>query len=81
MHRWALQGRWVANDLWGSLKALLQTPLAETLWKHVFSHVGILGNERADSLANQGRQWHPDRARYLHDLRACQGQRPVVLWS
>ena len=82
MHRWAPQGRRVTNqDLWESLKAVLQACSAETLWKHVYNHVGILGNERADSLANQGRRCHPDRARYLQDRLACQGQRPVVLAS
>ena len=59
MHRWALQDRGVTNqDLWESLKAVLQARSAETLWKHVYSHVGIVGNERADSLANQGRRRH-----------------------
>ena len=84
MHRWTLQGRLVANhDPWESLKVLLQARSAETLWKHVYSHVGIVGNERADSLTNHGRPRHPDWAQYLHDLRTRRGQRPVVptSWS
>ena len=80
MHRWALEGRRVTNqDLWESLKAVLRARSAETLWKHVYNHVGIVGNERADSLANQGRRRHPDRVPYLRLAR--QGQRPVVLAS
>ena len=55
LHHWALQGRRVTNqDLWESLKAVLQARSAETLRKHVYNHVGIVGNERADSLANKG---------------------------
>ena len=66
MHHWALKGCRVTNqDLWESLKAVLQARSAETLWKHVYSHVGVVGNERADSLANQGRRRHRDRVRYL----------------
>ena len=82
MHRWALQGRRVTNqDPWESLKAVLRARSAETLWKHVYSHVSIVGNERAHSLANQGRRRHPDRVHYLQVQLARQGQRPVVLAS
>ena len=60
MHRWALQGRSISNqDLWDSLRSLLRSRTSETLWKHVYRHVGVVGNERADALANLGRLQHP----------------------
>ena len=55
MYRWALQGCSVSNkDLWDSLRSLLSCT-SETLWKHIYGHVGVVGNERADTLANLGR--------------------------
>jgi ribonuclease HI len=80
MCRWALQGRLVATQgLWDVLRALLYSCSASTLWKHVHSHVGFLDNQRADALANSGRLAHPDRQRFLRDLRERQGQLPVQL--
>ena len=62
MLRWALHGcRVVTQDLWGELKLLIQSRSGATLWLHVYSHVGVVGNERAYVLANQGRYkrlWH-----------------------
>ena len=53
MHCWALQGRQLLNqDLWDTLKPLLQSCFGVTLWKHVCSHIGVLGNERVDTPAN-----------------------------
>ena len=79
MHRWALQGRQVVNrDLWDALKLLIQSRSGATLWLHMYSHIGVVGNERADALANQGRRQHPARLQVLRDLRARQGQPRVV---
>ena len=67
----ALQGQQVSNhDLWDSLRSLMRSRSGETLWKHVYSHVGIEGNERADALANLGQLQHPGRLQFLRDLRA-----------
>ena len=82
MHRWALRGTQVSNhNLWDSLRSVLHSRSGETLWKHVYSHVGVLGNERADALANQGRIRHPGRLQFLRDLCLRQGVRPVILPS
>ena len=70
MHRWAVQGRQVSNhDLWDSLRSLMRSPSGKTLWKHVYSHVGVVDNERADTLANFGRLQHPGRPQFVRDLR------------
>ena len=70
MHRWALQGRQVVNqDLRDALKLLIQSQSGTTLWLHVYSHIGVVGNERADALANQGRRQHPARLQMPRDLR------------
>ena len=80
VHRWALQGRQVVNqDLWDLQKLLIQSRSGATLWLHVYSHVGVVGNERADALANQGRCQHPAHLQMLRDLCAQQGQPQVVL--
>ena len=62
-----------------ALKLLIQSRSGATLWLHVYSHIGVVGNERADALANQGQRQHPARLQMLRDLRAQQGQPRVVL--
>ena len=72
--------------MWDSLKSLLRSRSGETLWKHVYSDVGVLGNERADALANQGRigfacllrGWESltSMAPGLHSLRNQGGREP-----
>ena len=80
MHRWALQGRQVVNHvLWDAPKLLIQSWSGATLWLQVYSHIGVVGNERVNALANQGRRQHPARLQMLRDLRAQQGQPRVVL--
>ena len=82
MHRWALQGRSVSNqDLWDSLRSLLRSRTSETLWKHVYSHVGVVGNEHADAQANLGRLQHPARLQLFRDLQHQRGLTSVVLSS
>ena len=46
-----------------------------TLWRHVYSHIGIVGNEWVDALANSGRQAHPLRHLFLRDPSA--GRPPI----
>ena len=71
LQRWLLLGRQVPNwDLWAQLQEVVHSCTAPTHWKHVYSHVGILGNGRADSLVNQGRLNHLGRAQYLSCRRA-----------
>ena len=82
MHWWALQGLQVTDqDLWDWLRSLLRTRTAQTLWKHVYSHVGVPGNDLADALANLGRQQHPARLQLLRDLQRQRGLASVVLPS
>ena len=58
-------------------RARTHTPL--TRWKHVYSHIGVLGNERADRLANQGYLSRSGRSHFLRKQRARQGLAPVSL--
>ena len=54
-------------DLWAQVRNVLDSRVAPTHRWHVYSHVGVLGNERADSLANQGCLNHPGRLQFLRD--------------
>ena len=47
--------------------------------RHIYSHMGIVGNERADALANSGRLAHPQRRRFLRDQIASAGRPPVIV--
>ena len=38
-----------------------------TQWRNVFSHIGLVGTQRAETLANQGSKAHLDRVRYFWD--------------
>ena len=68
LRRWRLQGRpFLNSDLWLLLQAEVDARVAPTLWRHVYSHIGAAGNERADELANQGRLAHPRRRQFLRD--------------
>ena len=58
------------SDLWAQLQEAMRSRTARTHWKHVYTHIGILGNERAESLANQGCSNHPGRAQYLCESQA-----------
>ena len=44
-------------DLWTQMLNILDEIGPEIQWLHVPSHIGIRGNEKADFLANEGRQW------------------------
>ena len=62
-------GRLVANaDLWGELTAALVA--RQNKWSIMWlrGHVGVLGNEMADRLANQGRLLHPARLAWLRRI-------------
>ena len=77
---WLLLGRNIPHlDLWDELRAVISSRTAPTHWRHVYSHVGVLGNERADSLANQGRLDHPACLQFLREQRARKGLPPVTI--
>ena len=49
LRRWRLQGRpFLNSDLWLQVQAEVDARVAPTLWRHVYSHIGVAGNERAD---------------------------------
>ena len=53
LRRWRLQGRpFLNSDLWLHLQAEGDARVAPTPWRHVYSYVGVAGNERADEQAN-----------------------------
>ena len=68
LQQWFTLGCQVSNlDLWQQLCDAMLARTALTAFKHVYSHAGIVGNERADDLANSGRLGHPRRLQLLHD--------------
>ena len=80
LRRWRLQGRpFVNSDLLLQLQAEVDARTAPTLWRHVYSHIGVAGNERADELANQGRLAHPRRRQFLRDQAEAAGRPSVVV--
>ena len=79
MHRWALQGRHVTiQDLWDSLRSVLRARTVETLWKYVYSHVGVLVN-------NARTPWQTLVAssiwRACSCFVICSAGRALTLWS
>ena len=64
--RWRLQGSPFFNsDLRYQLQQEVQARSACTVWRHVYSHIGVVGNQHADSLANSGPLAKPQRRQYL----------------
>ena len=63
LRRWRLQSRpFVNSDLWLQLRVGVYARTAPTLWRHVYSHIGVAGNERVDELPPRA-GWHtPDGA-------------------
>ena len=63
LRRWRWRGRpFVNSDLWLQLQAEVDARTAPTLWRHVYSHIGVAGNERADERPTRA-GWHtPDGA-------------------
>ena len=80
LQQWQLQGRPFPNaDLWQQLHSELSARTARTLWRHVYSHIGVVGSERADALANSGRLAHPQRRQFVRDQTVSAGRPPVVV--
>ena len=46
-------------DLWTHVLDILEKVGSEVQWLHVPSHIGIRGNEKADTLADEGRRRSP----------------------
>ena len=43
LRRWRLQGRpFLNSDLWLQLQAEVDARVAPTLWRHVYSHIGVV---------------------------------------
>ena len=56
-HKWRTQSRLVHHvDLWMQALNLLDTIRSEIKWLHSPSHIGIKGNERANSFADEARR-------------------------
>ena len=73
-------GRQVSNlDLWQQLREVMLSRTVLMAFRHVYSHVGIVGNERADDLANAGRLGHRECLQFLRDCSIRQLAPPVVL--
>ena len=80
LQRWFTLDRQVSNlDLRQQLREVMLSRKALTAFRHVYSHVGIVGNERADDLANAGRLGHPERLQFLRDRSIRQLAPPIVL--
>ena len=80
LQRWRLQGRPFPNaDLWQQLQSESSARIARALWRHVYSHIGVVGNERADALANSGQLAHPQRRQFLRGYTVSVGRLPVFV--
>ena len=80
LHWWFTVGRQVSNlDLWQQWREAMLSRTTHTAFKHVYSHVGIVGNERADDPANLGRLGHPGRLHFLLNRGVRQSAPLVVL--
>ena len=63
--RWFTLGRQVSNlDLWQQLREVMLSRTTSTAFRHVYSHVGTVGNEHADDMANVGCLGHPERLQF-----------------
>ena len=68
VHRWFTLGREVSTlDLWQQLREVMLSGTVLTAFRHVYSHVGIVGNAPADDLANAGRLGHPEHQQFLRE--------------
>ena len=59
-HKWQTSSGLAHHvDLWTQVLDILEEIGLEVQWQHVLLHVGIRGNEKADSLADDGRRRSP----------------------
>ena len=59
-HDWQGSGGPVSHvDLWSQILAAIEEAGAQVQWLHVPSHIGVIGNENADVLADMGRRKSP----------------------
>ena len=78
--RWFTLGRQVSNlDPWQQLREVMLSWTALTTFRHVYSHVGTVGNERADDLANTSCLGHSERLQFRRDCSIKRLAPPVVL--
>ena len=80
LQRWFTLCRQVSNlDPWQQLREVMLSRTSLKAFRHVYSHVGIVGDERANDLANTGPLGHPERLQFLRDRSIRQLAPPIVL--
>ena len=62
-------------DLWSQILATIEEPGAQVQWLHVPSHIGVVGNDKADLLADMGRRKSPLLRGYVTTSQALMDQR------
>ena len=58
LQRWLLLRRRMPHkDVWDQLRGLLASRTAPTGWRHVYSHVGVVGNEHVGVVTPRPAHW------------------------
>ena len=62
-------------DFWSQILATIEEPGSQVQWLHVPSHIGVVGNDKADLLADMGRRKSPLLRGYVTTSQALMDQR------